>query len=695
MKTNKILAFALGALVAVSCADFEEMNHNPKAIGTQDAKPYWALNKSIINDQQDPDIAERVFIYFWAQIARQDGESTNRACGQPYDEGAGRLYNLTKGCITSATNAIKLADELCQNPNIIAHEKAFFPNVKQFSRIWRVYLMSEYVDTFGPYTTDFESTSPKYESLADCYGFMFNELSEAIKAIDVNVAPESDDEKNCDPIFKFDAAKWKNYGISMWMRLAMRLSEVDETTAKTQFLAAVAAGEGIRTVDGTARVQERSGWDALSGVMSRTWDWQELSATMANLTTNLGGTTAEAALTAARLYKEKPDVEKVYKPYIKDADGYLGVKLVGKDKDGNVGTLVSECTDNPTQAYFFDGIPSFIDPRAFVYFCLPGDYDNRIETGYNPFMRANQMVDGKKTGSWTDNIHLSNNEEDKTVIDGTYAFNGLPCGWGNDQIRKANFALTQGDSRNENADYGITYPSLQERYRNTKGTEYRVFFGPWETYFLLAEASVRGWGVSESDADSYYNGIKASFDYLGLESSLYDSYITGTRYNRVGTSVKYDHLTEPTAIQDIKIRVPDGTGAIKEEKMTYNYPDPTKILYKGKKLNDKMTKIITQKYIANTPWLPLENWSDHRRLGLPFWEMPVWSEGYTYSYLDGFDGNSFKNGQKPGYYTQRVSYYSGFKNANPEEYNHAVQLVGLSDEGSTAGVKPLWWAIQQ
>lgn len=409
---------------------------------------------------------------------------------------------------------------------------------------------------------------------------------------------------------------------------------------------------------------------------------------MANLTTNLGGTKAEDALKASRLYKQPADVEKVYKPHIKDASKYIGVKLVGKTKEGEFGPLVSACTDNPTQPYFFDGIPSYIDPRAFVYFCLPGDYDNRKETGYDPFMSLAKNQDLAKA-------HLSMNENDPTVIDATFAYNGLTCGWSNDMIASVNYALAKGDSRNGGTDYGQLYPSLQERYRNTNGTEYRVFFGPWETYFLLAEAAVRTW-ISEDQAEAYYlNGIRASFDYLGLESTLCDSYVMGTNYNRVGTSVAFGHTVEPAAISDMDVAVPDGTGKFTMEKMTYNYPDPNKILYKGKKLNDELTKIITQKYIANCPWLPMENWSDHRRLGLPFWEMPVWSEGFTYAYLDGFDGNSYKNGQKPGYYTQRVSYYSGFKNANPEEYSHAVQLVGLSDEGSTAGVKPLWWAIQQ
>ena len=136
MKLNKILAFVLGAVACVSCADFEEINHNPKAVNAADAKPYWALNKSIVADQQNPNDAERVFVLYWADIARQDGESGSggRCVGRSNDEWAGCLYDLTKNCITAANNAINLVDE--QLPDLTGHEAAFFPNVKSAARIW-------------------------------------------------------------------------------------------------------------------------------------------------------------------------------------------------------------------------------------------------------------------------------------------------------------------------------------------------------------------------------------------------------------------------------------------------------------------------------------------------------------------------------------------------------------------------------
>lgn len=700
MKTNKILAFALGALVAVSCADFEEMNHNPKAVSEASAKPYYALNKAIVADQQNPNDAERVFVLYWADIARQDGENSSRAVGASNDEWAGCLYNLSKNCITSATNAIKIVDQ--QLPSLgTGHEAAFYPNVKAAARIWRVYLMTEFVDSFGAFTTDFEAVTPEYKSVKDCYTFMLSELKAAVADINVDVKAETDLEKGADPAYAFDAAKWKNFGISMWMRVAMRLSEVDAATAKSEFAAAMAAGTGIVDNAGNFRITESTGWDDLSGVMSRTWDWQSLSQTMANLTTNLGGAdVTEVLKNTGRLYKDASQ-ERLgkYTPYIKDADKYLGVKMVGKKfknpdpvkegKETEVVNLYEDCTDSPTQGYFFDGLPSKLDPRALAYFSIPGDYDNRIETGYCNFPSiTSAFPDGKILVPLCNSNYSEKGADDKPVytfaddfkVDATFAYNGLIAGFGYDE--KAGFnGPINGDPKYNSSAYGKTYPALSERYRN--GKEYRVFFGAWETHFLKAEAIVRGYINGDAKAE-YEAGIQASFDYLGLGSYAAD-YISGENYNRVGTSVAWDHTAEPADFE-IEFYNPLTKAT---EKTTYKYPVASKTLY-GKALNDKLAKIITQKYIANCPWLPLENWSDHRRTGLPFWETPVSST--EFNYLDGWTKEASKAGQKVGFYAQRMKYPASFNNASPEQYQNALSLMGMSEENTNT---PLWWAKQK
>ena len=182
---------------------------------------------------------------------------------------------------------------------------------------------------------------------------------------------------------------------------------------------------------------------------------------------------------------------------------------------------------------------------------------------------------------------------------------------------------------------------------------------------------------------AYEAGIKASFEYLNVDAN-YEAYINSEDYNRVGTSVKFTHTAEP---QDYTIEYLDPVSNTMKT-MTYKYPVASKTLY-GKALNDQLTKIITQKFIANTPWLPLENWSDHRRTGLPFWEMPCGSTEFPY--LNGWTKTSYQTGQKVGFYAQRMNYPNSFKHASPEQYQNALSLMGMTNENT---ITPLWWAIK-
>ena len=118
--------------------------------------------------------------------------------------------------------------------------------------------------------------------------------------------------------------------------------------------------------------------------------------------------------------------------------------------------------------------------------------------------------------------------------------------------------------------------------------------------------------------DAYEEGIKSNFAYWGVSSYL-GTYLASTDYNRAGTSVSWTHTTEPPASRAMNFKdgYTDAAGVA-----TILYPNNT--IYKnGTVKNDLLTKIITQKYIAQNPWLPLEAWNDHRRLGLPFFENPV------------------------------------------------------------------------
>lgn len=653
MKTMNKLFLGLGFCAGlVSCSDFDEVNTNPTAAGEEYVKPQYALNNSIGQAQMNPGTAERIVVYNWASAARICGEMSFLNVGRYSDDYTSAYYYPDlSASIKNATLAITAVENQLEAATTTAHEKEFFPNVKQFARIWRAYLISEFVDNFGPYPIEsFLGENPVFNSEKDDYEFILKELKEAAAAINTSVLPVEAEGK-CDPFdnVKYDPVKWQKYANSLRMRLAMRLSNIDKATAQAEFEDA-AKGNKILTADDMFAVKENDGWDVFSGVYTRSFDDQVLSSTVANLLTNLGG---------IKVTEQRSDLAS----YVKPAN-YLGIKY---DRH-----YVAN-TDNPTKQYWLDGMPENLDPRALKIFCLPDDEnaENYIDK-YNDRTAKDFVL---YTVDENGNPIPNKDNPGEIKIDATRCWNGYPAGsrGGWSPTLAYNQLVTNGYGP------GCTLPMLGKDYCKGKS---RIFFAAWETYFLLAEASLYGWNTGITAKEAYENGIKASFEYFGVSEYVND-YLNSTNYNRVGTSVKFDHTTEPTAEQMTYV-----DGYSKEQKtVTYEYPTASKTLY-GKALNDHLTKIITQKFIAQTPYLVLEMWSDFRRLGLPFFEIPANESSMTGSdMVNAWNPNSWKDGQKWEFYPQRMRYPSSLENADPEGYKQAVELLGGSDNIIT----PLWW----
>ena len=600
----------------------------------------------------NPGTAERIVVYNWASAARICGEMSFLNVGRYSDDYTSSYYYPDlSASIKNATLAITAVENQLEAATTTAHEKEFFPNVKQFARIWRAYLISEFVDNFGPYPIEsFLGENPVFNSEKDDYEFMLKELKEAAATINTSVLPVEAEGK-CDPFdnVKYDPVKWQKYANSLRMRLAMRLSNIDKATAQAEFEDA-AKGNKILTADDMFAVKENDGWDVFSGVYTRSFDDQVLSSTVANLLTNLGG---------IKVTEQRSDLAS----YVKPAN-YLGIKY---DRH-----YVAN-TDNPTKQYWLDGMPENLDPRALKIFCLPDDEnaENYIDK-YNDRTAKDFVL---YTVDENGNPIPNKDNPGEIKIDATRCWNGYPAGsrGGWSPTLAYNQLVTNGYGP------GCTLPMLGKDYCKGKS---RIFFAAWETYFLLAEASLYGWNTGITAKEAYENGIKASFEYFGVSEYVND-YLNSTNYNRVGTSVKFDHTTEPTAEQMTYV-----DGYSKEQKtVTYEYPTASKTLY-GKALNDHLTKIITQKFIAQTPYLVLEMWSDFRRLGLPFFEIPANESSMTGSdMVNVWNPNSWKDGQKWEFYPQRMRYPSSLENADPEGYKQAVELLGGSDNIIT----PLWW----
>lgn len=634
MKTILKTAFILlaGGLIFTSCSDdFLDVNVDPKAANADQVQVEYFINNSITGTQMDPHVAERAYILYWKTAARQHRVNGALALGDYNDGWSSDYYRYLSDWLKTANLAVNVAEEKLENGS----DFPYTPNLMQVARIWRVYLMSEFTDNFGPMPIDgFSGENPEFRDVKDVYYYMLDELSDATSKIDLNIEAPASISK-FDKAYGFDFMKWRKYGNSMRMRLAMRLSEVDGAKAKAEFEAA-ASGDLIMTHDENFKVQESGGWNALVGVMTREWNSQPLSSTLNNLYLGLGGISSADQLPA--------DLH----DHIKAAD-YMGKKYENHWPSN---------TNDPSNGFWLDGLPEKIDPRAYKAFIIPGYFDNP-DFSFFP--------------SWTQDARttkrnlLDASGEIVDSLDGAFTWNAAPMGnWG------------ERTSRNQIAFYPGTQPRLSQKFR--RSNDFRIFFGNWETYFLVAEAAVRGWSTPMDAKTAYEAGVTASFEYWGIQDHVTD-YLQSEDYNRAGTSVKFDHLAEPPA--SITMTYVDGyTGVEGTHTMTF----PTNTIYKnGTAKNDALTKIITQKYLAQVPWLPLEAWNDHRRLGLPFMENPA--VDLPILTLPDLTASNY-NTNHVRFFPQRLKYPSSLTNSNPDGYDQAVGFLGGPDEVLT----PLWWA---
>lgn len=650
MKKNtiKLLILAAGLGLATSgCKNFDDINKSPTAATAEQVRPLYFLTNSISGAQMDPNVAERSFILYWKNSGHQQA-GTTFVDGNTNDQWTGVYWSEVSEWLKNANLAITIGKEKAENGTATNYNE----NIIQISRIWRAYLLSELSDNFGPAPIEaFQGVNPDFVSVKDVYYYMLAELDDAVAKIDPTVTGMDDKTKDGDQAYRLDWEKWIRYGNSLRMRLAMRLSEVDPAKAQAEFEDAVATNQYISSTTENFSVVEEPGWHDMTGVMTRSWNPQVISATLNNTMLNLGGIKSVDQLGGP----ENPVRDSILDSYVKPAD-YIGLKFKEQFP-----TYVND----PSNGYFLDGLPYSIDPRAYANFAIPGDFTSPIYPSWFVTDEANLKRE------------MIYEDKSKVIVDTKYTWSTYVAGnWG------------KSGTRNGIADFNPRYtPAIGWQYRNSENR--RVFFGSWESYFLIAEAAVRGWAVPMSAEAAYNKGIQESLDYNGV-GQYYADYINSTDYNRNGTSVKFSHTTEPGATHAMTYKDPK-TG----DTGTVAIPYPVNNMYKnGAVRNDQLTKIITQKFIANTPWLPLETWSDHRRLGLPFFENPAVDSPLpnmphltTSNYME----SSIKN------FPQRLPYPSSFRNADPEGYQKAVELLGPSFQGGNADVvnNPLWWAIQQ
>lgn len=176
------------------------------------------------------------------------------------------------------------------------------------------------------------------------------------------------------------------------------------------------------------------------------------------------------------------------------------------------------------------------------------------------------------------------------------------------------------------------------------------FYYAAETYFLKAEAALKGWiEGGEVQAKAYYEqGIQVSMDQYEVQIG---DYLSST---------------------DVPTQYVDPTGRSNSATIT----DAPTVAWDG--AGDKLAKIITQKWIAIFP-MGYEAWCDFRRTGYP----------QLITANDNLSSDSFMGSIDNTRMVRRLPYPSTEISSNSENVKIAIStMLGGDDKGYT----DLWWA---
>lgn len=200
-------------------------------------------------------------------------------------------YLRLDGTVTDASFINTYAQELKNFQAVIDAGKAGTqPLLWGPAQIMRSLIYGYVTDVWGdvPYSEALRGDAadaviqPKYDAQKDIYAGLFADLSEAVTAM---AAGGGSGLGAADPIYGGSVTKWERFANSLRLRHAMRLANVDPTTARAQITAALAAPGGVLTSNADNAQMNWPGdgiYDNPWAANNRTRDDHRLSQTLAN-----------------------------------------------------------------------------------------------------------------------------------------------------------------------------------------------------------------------------------------------------------------------------------------------------------------------------------------------------------------------------------------------------------------------------
>lgn len=232
MKIRNLFIVLMSAIFIMGCTDdFVEINTDPAAVNLP---PPGTLFNPIVqnptrNYQRNINLYPDFYAQYWGNIV--SGFESPR-----YEYVDGWIGNMWREFYTETLNeSIYLNDTYGDDPkftNALAQLEIFM--CAEWARMAQIY---------GdlPYFGAGEGESVPFNTEQEIYYDLFDRLDAAVKAIDTGDTSQFSFSGD-DLIFNGDGEKWKRFGNSLRLRLAMRLSNIDPVKAQAEAAAAVDLG---------------------------------------------------------------------------------------------------------------------------------------------------------------------------------------------------------------------------------------------------------------------------------------------------------------------------------------------------------------------------------------------------------------------------------------------------------------------
>lgn len=179
-----------------------------------------------------------------------------------------------------------------------------------------------------------------------------------------------------------------------------------------------------------------------------------------------------------------------------------------------------------------------------------------------------------------------------------------------------------------------------------------------ESWFLKAEAALRGWSNAGNAKTNYETGIDRSFEMHGVSAQA-------TAYKNNSTAKPMEYI-DPKSVKPGQNDVKTGSKFLSTITIAWNEADSK---------DRKLERIITQKWISMFPDGD-EAWSEYRRSGYPI----------IFPVVVNYSNNTIPT--DPG--IRRMPYPEREYNSNSGAVTEAVKMLGGPDNGGTR----LWWDVE-